>query len=75
MIYERAIECFGEEHLNKRLLLDFAKNLKNIKKEHDGCRMVYKYTLEHLPKSSCEDIFKAYKFTIHEKKIWRSNRY
>ncbi len=28
--------------------------------------MVYKYALEHLPKSSCEDIFKAY--TIHEKK-------
>ena len=28
--------------------------------------MVYKYALEHLPKDSCEDIFKAY--TIHEKK-------
>ncbi|CAF1666192.1 unnamed protein product, partial [Didymodactylos carnosus] len=30
------------------------------------CRMIYKYALENLPKTSCDDIFKAY--TIHEKK-------
>jgi crooked neck len=28
-IYEREIEFFGEEYLNKRLLLDFAKFLPN----------------------------------------------
>lgn len=65
-IYERAIEFFGEEHINERLLLEFAR-FEERQKEHDRCRMIYKYALEHLPKDSCDDIFRAY--TIHEKKF------
>ncbi|KAL8568300.1 Crooked neck-like protein 1 [Nucella lapillus] len=65
-IYERAVEFFGEENINEKMLLGFAK-FEEAQKEHDRARAIYKYALDHLPKDSCQDVYKQY--TIHEKKF------
>lgn len=65
-VYERSIEFFGEENMNETLLIAFAK-FEEGQKEHERARLIYKYALDHLPKDSCQDIYKHY--TIHEKKF------
>ncbi|CAG2207040.1 CLF1 [Mytilus edulis] len=34
---------------------------------HERARLIYKYALDHLPKDSCQEIYKHY--TVHEKKF------
>ncbi|KAK7506895.1 hypothetical protein BaRGS_00001746 [Batillaria attramentaria] len=65
-IYERAVEFFGEENVDEKLLLAFAK-FEEGQREHDRARVVYKYALDHLPKDQCQEVYKQY--TIHEKKF------
>ncbi|KAK3093532.1 hypothetical protein FSP39_016867 [Pinctada imbricata] len=65
-IYERAVEFFGEDNMDERLIVAFAK-FEEGQREHDRARVIYKYALDHLPKDSCPEIYKAY--TIHEKKF------
>lgn len=64
-IYERAIEFFGEENADEKLLLAFAKFEEN-QKEHERAKVIYKFALEILPKDRKEEIFKAY--SIYEKR-------
>lgn len=64
-VMERAIAFFGEEEMDDRLFIAFAK-FEEQQKEHDRSRVIYKYALEHLPKDKTQEIYKAY--TIHEKK-------
>ncbi|CAN8000670.1 unnamed protein product [Ixodes hexagonus] len=64
-VYERAVEFFGEEYMDERLFVAFAKFEEN-QREHDRVRVIYKYALDHIPKDKAQELFKNY--TIHEKK-------
>lgn len=64
-IYEKAVEFFGEDHMEEKLFIAFAR-FEEGQKEHDRVRVIYKYALEHLPKDRTNELYKAY--TIHEKK-------
>lgn len=64
-IYERAVEFYGDDHLDEKLYIAFAKFEEN-QKEHDRSRVIYKYALDHIPKDQTKELYKAY--TIHEKK-------
>lgn len=64
-VYERAVEFFGEEMMDEKLYIAFAK-FEEGQKEHDRARVIYKYALEHIPKDRAQELYKAY--TIHEKK-------
>ncbi|CAG2248376.1 CLF1 [Mytilus edulis] len=65
-VYERAVEFFGEDNIDERLVVAFAK-FEEGQKEHERARLIYKYALDHLPKDSCQEIYKHY--TVHEKKF------
>lgn len=64
-VFERAVEFFGDEYIEERLFIAFAR-FEEGQKEHDRARIIYKYALDHLPKERTQELFKAY--TIHEKK-------
>ncbi|KAG0414229.1 hypothetical protein HPB47_008657 [Ixodes persulcatus] len=64
-VYERAVEFFGEEYMDEKLFVAFAKFEEN-QREHDRVRVIYKYALDHIPKDKAQELFKNY--TIHEKK-------
>ncbi|GLV37255.1 crooked neck [Carabus blaptoides fortunei] len=64
-IFERAVYFFGDEDIDERLYIAFARFEEN-QKEHDRARVIYKYALDHLPKQRAKELYKAY--TIHEKK-------
>ncbi|CAG0917317.1 unnamed protein product [Notodromas monacha] len=64
-LFERAVEFFGEDFLNDKLFIAFAR-FEESQREHDRARVIYKYALDHLPKEQCEEVYKSY--TIHEKK-------
>ncbi|VDI84315.1 crooked neck [Mytilus galloprovincialis] len=65
-VYERSVEFFGEDNIDERLVVAFAK-FKEGQKEHERARLIYKYSLDHLPKDSCQEIYKHY--TVHERKF------
>ncbi|KAA3675545.1 crooked neck [Paragonimus westermani] len=65
LIFERAVEFFGTDNPQARLLIDFAR-FEERQKEHERSRVIYKYALDNLPKEECQEIYKAY--TLHEKK-------
>lgn len=64
-VYERAVNFFGDDYISDKLFIAFARFEEN-QREHDRCRVIYKYALEHLPKDRTSELYKAY--TIHEKK-------
>ncbi|XP_044729166.1 protein crooked neck [Chrysoperla carnea] len=64
-VYERAVHFFGDDYMEEKLFIAFAKFEEN-QREHDRCRVIYRYALDHLPKDRTHDLYKAY--TIHEKK-------
>ncbi|CAL8072243.1 unnamed protein product [Orchesella dallaii] len=64
-VYERSVDFYGEEYMDERLFIAFAKFEEN-QREHERARVIYKYALEHMVKERCQDLYKAY--TIHEKK-------
>lgn len=66
VVYERSVEFFGEEHMDEKLLIAFAR-FEEQQKEHERARAIYKYALENLPKDRTLDLYKAY--TVHEKKF------
>ncbi|PNF42426.1 hypothetical protein B7P43_G10958 [Cryptotermes secundus] len=64
-VFERAVEFFGDELMDEKLFLAFAK-FEEGQREHDRARVIYKYALQHIPKNRTQELYKAY--TIHEKK-------
>ncbi|XP_022252873.1 crooked neck-like protein 1 isoform X2 [Limulus polyphemus] len=64
-VYERSVEFYGEEYMDEKLFVAFAKFEEN-QREHDRVRVIYKYALDHIPKEKAQELFKNY--TIHEKK-------
>ncbi|NXW55753.1 CRNL1 protein, partial [Eurystomus gularis] len=65
-VYERAVEFFGEEHMDEHLYVAFAKFEEN-QKEFERVRVIYKYALDRIPKQEAQNLFKNY--TIFEKKF------
>ncbi|NWJ06558.1 CRNL1 protein, partial [Crypturellus undulatus] len=65
-VYERAVEFFGEEHMDEHLYVAFAKFEEN-QKEFERVRVIYKYALDRIPKQAAQNLFKNY--TIFEKKF------
>ncbi|XP_077994644.1 crooked neck-like protein 1 [Glandiceps talaboti] len=64
-VYERAVTFYGEDNMDEKLFVAFAR-FEEKQKEHDRVRAIYKYALDHIPKQNAQDLFKNY--TIHEKK-------
>ncbi|KDR21387.1 Protein crooked neck [Zootermopsis nevadensis] len=64
-VFERAVEFFGEESMDEKLFIAFAK-FEEGQREHDRARVIYKYALDHIPKDQTQELYKAY--IIHEKK-------
>ncbi|XP_059714589.1 crooked neck-like protein 1 [Haemorhous mexicanus] len=65
-VYERAVEFIGEEHMDERLYVAFAKFEEN-QKEFERVRVIYKYSLDRIPKQDAQDLLKNY--AIFEKKF------
>ncbi|RWS26013.1 crooked neck-like protein 1 [Leptotrombidium deliense] len=64
-VYERAIEFFGDEHMDERLFIAFAK-FEESQHESDRVKVIYKYALERLPKEEAKELYKQY--VLYEKK-------
>ncbi|KAL7387751.1 hypothetical protein ABVT39_000356 [Epinephelus coioides] len=65
-VYERAVEFFGEEHVDENLFVAFAK-FEETQKEFERVRVIYKYALDRIPKHQAQELFKFY--TMFEKKF------
>uniref|UniRef100_A0A8C5FH56 Crooked neck pre-mRNA splicing factor 1 n=1 Tax=Gadus morhua TaxID=8049 RepID=A0A8C5FH56_GADMO len=65
-VFERAVEFFGEEHVDERLFVAFAR-FEEMQKEMERVRVIYKYALERIPKTQAQELFKNY--TMFEKKF------
>ncbi|MCI4389619.1 hypothetical protein PGIGA_G00100110 [Pangasianodon gigas] len=65
-VYERAVEFFGEEHIDENLFVAFAK-FEEKQKEFERVRVIYKYALDRIPKQQAQELFKNY--TVFEKKF------
>ncbi|XDB56363.1 hypothetical protein AB1E18_009831 [Capra hircus] len=65
-VYERAVEFFGDEHMDEHLYVAFAKFEEN-QKEFERVRVIYKYALDRISKQEAQELFKNY--TIFEKKF------
>ena len=64
-VFERATEFFGEDHMDEKLYVAFARFEEGCR-EYDRARTIYKYALEHIPKQEAQELFKSY--TQFEKK-------
>ncbi|CAB4020502.1 Crooked neck 1, partial [Paramuricea clavata] len=65
-VFERAVEFYGEENMDERLFVSFARFEEQCK-EHDRVRVICKYALDHLPKEQCQELYTFY--TQHEKRF------
>lgn len=64
-VYEKAIEFFGDDYLDERLFMSFARFEEN-QREFERVRVIYKYALEKLNIESRQNILKQY--SLFEKK-------
>ena len=65
-VYERAVDFYGDDHLDEKLFIAFAK-FEEGQKEHERATAIYKFALEHMSKDKAGELYKAY--TIHQKKF------
>ncbi|CAL8314973.1 unnamed protein product [Merluccius merluccius] len=65
-VFERAVEFFGEEHVDENLFVAFAR-FEEMQKEFERVRVIYKYALDRIPKQQAQELFKNY--TMFEKKF------
>ena len=65
-VFERAIDFFGDDHMDEKLFIAFAK-FEEGQKEHERATAIYKFALEHMSKDKAAELYKAY--TIHQKKF------
>jgi len=65
-VYERAVEFYGDDYMNEKLFIAFAK-FEEGQKEHERASAIYKFALENMSKDKAEALYKAY--TIHQKKF------
>ncbi|CAO3674233.1 unnamed protein product [Umbelopsis vinacea] len=65
-IYQQAVEFLGEEHIDQKVLVAFAKFEIKLK-EFDRARVIFKFGLDRLPKSKSESLYNQY--TLFEKQF------
>uniref|UniRef100_A0A672JVD8 Crooked neck-like protein 1 n=1 Tax=Sinocyclocheilus grahami TaxID=75366 RepID=A0A672JVD8_SINGR len=65
-VFERAVEFFGEEHINENLYVAFSR-FEEKQKEFERVRIIYKYALDRIPKQQAQELFKNY--TVFEKRF------
>jgi len=65
-VYERAVEFYGDELMNEKLFIAFAK-FEEGQKEHERASAIYKFALANMSKDKAAELYKAY--TIHQKKF------
>lgn len=58
-VYERAVDFFGEDHVDEKLFISFAKFEEGCR-EYERARTIYKYSLDQIPKQQSQELFKAY---------------
>ena len=49
-MYERAVDFYGDDHMDKRLFIAFAK-FEEGHKEHERATAIYKFALEQMSKT------------------------
>jgi crooked neck len=69
-IFDQALQFLGDEHLNQKLVIAFAK-FETRQREYERARAIYKYALERLPKDKSEALYKQY--TQFEKQFGDQN--
>ncbi|CAD7695161.1 unnamed protein product [Ostreobium quekettii] len=57
--YERAVEALGEDGETEELFMKFAEFEEKVK-ETERSRAIYKYALDHLPKSQASRLYERY---------------
>ncbi|KAJ1969622.1 NineTeen Complex (NTC) component [Dimargaris xerosporica] len=63
-IFTRAIEFLGDDHLDQKLYVAFAK-FEVRAKEYERARMIFKYALDRLPRAKSQSLYNQY--TLFEK--------
>ncbi|XP_065187063.1 crooked neck-like protein 1 [Sycon ciliatum] len=58
-VFERAVDFFGDDHLEEQLYVAFAK-FEEQQKEYERARVIYKYALDRIPKQEAQDLFNQY---------------
>ncbi|CAG8712942.1 7224_t:CDS:2, partial [Cetraspora pellucida] len=58
-IFSQAIEILGDDHMDQKIFVAFAKFETRLK-EFERARIIYKYSLEKLPRSKSEALYNAY---------------
>ncbi|PKY42930.1 TPR-like protein [Rhizophagus irregularis] len=58
-ILSQAIEVLGEDHMDQKIFIAFAKFETRLK-EFERARIIYKYALDKLPRSKSESLYNAY---------------
>ena len=64
-VLERAVEFFGDDALDERLFLEFAK-FEERQREHARVSVIYRYALDRLPKHRSDKLFQE--FAVFQKK-------
>jgi len=52
------VDFYGEEYMDEKLFIAFAKFEEN-QKEHERARVIYKYALDHMDKEKCLELYKV----------------
>ena len=65
IVYERAVEFYGEDNMDEQVFIAFAK-FEESQREFDRVRVIYKYALDKIPKQNAQELFKNY--TTFEKR-------
>lgn len=65
-VFGNAVEALGEDFMDERLFIAYAKYEAKLK-EYERARAIYKYALDHLPRSKSLALHKAY--TTFEKQF------
>ncbi|KAI1287710.1 Crooked neck-like protein 1 [Halotydeus destructor] len=63
--YERAIEFFGDDYLDEKLFIAFAKFEEN-QRENERVKVIYKYAIDKLRKDEAHNVYREY--ALYEKK-------
>lgn len=58
-VYERAIEFYGDDFLNEKLFINFAR-FEERQREYERCRVIFKYAIDNLPKDAQAELFKYF---------------
>ena len=58
-VFERAVEFFGDDHLEPDLFVGFSR-FEEQQKEYERARVIYKYALDRIPSQAAEDLFSNY---------------